>query len=282
MLRPVEGRDDDVGELVYRGPNVMLGYAERRADLALGRTIDELATGDLARFDPVGDVYEIVGRSSRFVKPFGVRIDLDAVESWLRDNLGDSVEVAVGGTDERLTIVAAGADPAVVAAMVRDHTKLPAGAMTVEDGPVPRTLTGKVDYGALARDRSRCVSATGTGATASAVFASVFELDAVPPAATFVSLGGDSLSYIECSIRLEDALGRLPADWHVMPVGALDRLNLQRPNLQRIAGWLGSTRPWCSGRSPSALSCRPTCGSGSCRAARTSCWRWSVSTWPVS
>ena len=51
-LRPVDGCDDDVGELVYRGQNVMLGYAERRADLAMDRTIDELATGDLARYHP--------------------------------------------------------------------------------------------------------------------------------------------------------------------------------------------------------------------------------------
>ncbi len=90
----------------------MLGYAKCSEDLALGRTIEELATGDLARYDSVGDVFEIVGRSSRFVKPFGVRIDLDALESWLRDKLGDTVEVAVGGTDERLTIIATGADPA--------------------------------------------------------------------------------------------------------------------------------------------------------------------------
>ena len=154
ILRPVDEHDDDVGELVYRGPNVMLGYAKCSEDLALGRTIDELATGDLARYDAVADVFEIVGRSSRFVKPFGVRVDLDALETWLRDRLGDTVEVAVGGTDERLTIIATGADPASVAAMVRDHTRLPAGAMTVEDGPVPRTMSGKVEYGALRRDGS--------------------------------------------------------------------------------------------------------------------------------
>ena len=33
------------------GPNVMLGYAERPADLRLGRTVDELRTGDIARRD---------------------------------------------------------------------------------------------------------------------------------------------------------------------------------------------------------------------------------------
>ena len=51
-LRPVDGAPDGVGELVYRGPNVMLGYATEQAELALGATLDELATGDLARFDP--------------------------------------------------------------------------------------------------------------------------------------------------------------------------------------------------------------------------------------
>jgi len=227
-LRPVDGRADDEGELIYRGPNVMLGYAERPEDLALGRSIDELATGDLARYDPVGDVYEIVGRSSRFVKPFGVRVDLDALESWLQTMLGDAVEVAVGGSDERLTVVATGADRESVAAMVRDHTRLPAGAMSVDDGPVPRTMAGKVDYGALARERVVSTTDGRSGATATAIFADVLGMDQVPPGATFVSSGGDSLSYIECSIRLEHSLGRLPVDWHLMPVGSLDRLTKQR------------------------------------------------------
>ena len=38
---------------------------------------------------------------------------------------------------------------------------------------------------------------------------------------TFVSLGGDSLSYVAASVRLEQALGHLPPDWHVTPVRAL-------------------------------------------------------------
>ena len=223
-LRPIEGRDDGTGELIYSGPNVMLGYADRQGDLALGRTIHELATGDLARYHPDADVYEIVGRKSRFVKPLGVRVDLDGVESWLRERLGDTVEVAVGGTDERLEIVASGADRAFVARIVREHTGLPAGAVLVDDGPVPRTSSGKVDYDAV----KLCSDHVGAGASASAVFASVFELDAVVAHATFVSMGGDSLTYIECSIRLEDALGRLPADWHLVPVGELDRLTRQR------------------------------------------------------
>ena len=76
-IDPVPGLEH--GELVYTGPNVMLGYAESPADLAAGRTSTELRTGDLARQHPAG-VYEVVGRRSRFVKIVGLRVDLGQVE----------------------------------------------------------------------------------------------------------------------------------------------------------------------------------------------------------
>ena len=49
-----------------------------------GRTVDALRTGDIARRHPNG-LYEVVGRSSRFVKMYGLRIDLQRVEDALRD-----------------------------------------------------------------------------------------------------------------------------------------------------------------------------------------------------
>ncbi|HEU0042686.1 MAG TPA: AMP-binding protein, partial [Jiangellaceae bacterium] len=82
-LVPADGASDpDVGELVYAGPNVMLGYADCPGDLGRGRTIDVLHTGDLARLDRSG-MYEIVGRRSRIAKIFGLRIDLQQVEAVL-------------------------------------------------------------------------------------------------------------------------------------------------------------------------------------------------------
>ncbi len=93
--------DPDVGELVYAGSNVMLGYAESAADLRLGRTVDELPTGDLARRTADG-LFEIVGRRSRIAKVFGLRIDLDDVEASLER---DGVTACCLARDDRLAVV---------------------------------------------------------------------------------------------------------------------------------------------------------------------------------
>jgi acyl-coenzyme A synthetase/AMP-(fatty) acid ligase len=104
-LQDEEGkRNDDadvVGELVYRGDNVTLGYAECKADLALG---DErhgvLITGDMAKRDSDG-FYYIVGRKKRFVKIFGSRVNLDETERLLLDK---GYTCACTGIDDRMSI----------------------------------------------------------------------------------------------------------------------------------------------------------------------------------
>jgi len=74
-----------VGELVYRGDNVTLGYAECKADLALADDRNGiLVTGDMAKRDSDG-FYYIVGRKKRFVKIFGSRVNLDETERLLLD-----------------------------------------------------------------------------------------------------------------------------------------------------------------------------------------------------
>lgn len=101
-------------ELLYTGPNVMLGYANCRADLALG---DEqhgfLRTGDVARQDEDGYFY-ITGRLKRFVKLAGNRIGLDEVEQQLQNKLG--LPVMASGRDERLVIWLEATDEALVEA----------------------------------------------------------------------------------------------------------------------------------------------------------------------
>ncbi len=105
--RPVDGCGQ-TGELVFRGPNVMMGYAETRDDLARGAELSELATGDLAERDPSG-LFRVVGRKSRMSKIAGMRLGHDALEAALA---AEGIEGAVVGDDERVVAVFASAHSA--------------------------------------------------------------------------------------------------------------------------------------------------------------------------
>jgi long-chain acyl-CoA synthetase len=139
-----------VGELVYRGHNVALGYAECRADLRRGDVWGGvLRTGDLARQDEDGSFF-IEGRRHRFLKIFGVRISLDAVEAWFANR---SMVAAAYGDDNALW-VALQADPALdikalVTQLGEDLTIHPSALKLRVLVQLPRLISGKVDYSCL-------------------------------------------------------------------------------------------------------------------------------------
>jgi acyl-CoA synthetase (AMP-forming)/AMP-acid ligase II/acyl carrier protein len=221
----------DDGELVYRGPNVMLGYAEGPGDLALGRTVHELRTGDLARRTPDG-LYEVVGRRSRFVKLFGLRIDLEHVERTFADN---GVDAVCAGDDEQLVVaVRPGQDGEQVRRLAKRHVGLPpTGVRVCTFEELPRLPSGKPDYVAIAAARGDDAAAEVTGSVRQ-LFADVLRCPAVADDETFVTLGGDSLSYVELSIGLEDILGFVPPDWHLTPVGRLAAMVPRRRRVTRV------------------------------------------------
>ncbi|HEX4978719.1 MAG TPA: AMP-binding protein [Acidimicrobiales bacterium] len=212
------------GELVYRGPNVMLGYATTPGDLALGRAVRELRTGDLAEVGADG-LFRIVGRASRFVKPFGLRVDLDRIEGELTRR---GLVAACAGDDRRVVaaVEGAGSDDDVVAA-VQYVVALPRAAVAVvRVDQLPRLPSGKPDHRAVAALAP--AAAPGDAAlgdqTIGRLFSVVLGVADVSPSDTFVDLGGDSLSYVEMSIALGARLGPLPAAWPSMTVGELERL----------------------------------------------------------
>lgn len=225
-IEPVAGLDD--GELVYTGPNVMLGYAERPGDLSDGPTLTELRTGDLARRHPDG-LYEVVGRRSRFIKIAGLRIDLGRVEQILAD-LG--VQAAAAGTDEQLVAALQGEhEPDLLRKVLARELGIPRGALAMYAvDQLPRLGSGKPDYQAVLAlaeptpEPVKDVSRRNEGPPdVRAILAEQLEVTAVDSNSTFVSLGGDSLSYVATSVRLENALGSLPADWHLLTAAELER-----------------------------------------------------------
>ncbi|MEV6597628.1 AMP-binding protein [Actinoplanes sp. NPDC051346] len=222
-LAPVdETLADGVGELVYSGPNVMLGYAEKPADLALGRTVHDLFTGDLARRGDDG-LFEIIGRRGRFAKLFGIRIDLRHVEAGLES---DGVRACCVASDDELIVAIERAERREnVRRLVAARCGLPARSVRVLVLPeLPRLASGKIDLRAVAALAAEPVPAApvvADGTDLRLLYAEILDHADVTDDSTFVGLGGDSLSYVEMSVRLEQILGRLPVGWHTMPIRQL-------------------------------------------------------------
>jgi hypothetical protein len=232
-LVPIPDGPAEEGELYYRGPNVMLGYATGPRDLALGRTVDLLATGDIARRTPDG-LYEIVGRTQRFVKLFGLRIDLQRVESALDAH---AIRAVCTGNDEFVVVaVERGADCAEVARLVRAETSLPDHCVrVVAFDLMPRLANGKIDDASiLACGADIHTRSTRTPGDMRATYAAVLRRSDITGRDTFVGLGGDSLSYVEVAMCIEERLGYLPDNWHVTPVDELDALEPRRRRLKSM------------------------------------------------
>ncbi len=224
-LRPVpqEAGSEDVGELVYSGPGVMLGYATCRADLSRGADVDDLATGDLARRTADGS-FEVLGRRSRVAKVFGLRLDLDHVEAGLAE-----AGVTAWCVDVDDALVVATETRTDVERVQRETARrcgLPISAVRVHRVPqLPRRSNGKPDHGAVRAldqlDTRPAKPPAPTDGDLVALFAELLDRPLATADSTFVSLGGDSLSYVEVSVRLEELLGQLPPSWHTTRIADL-------------------------------------------------------------
>ena len=134
------------GELVYQGPNVMLGYAESFADLEAGDLLQGiLHTGDLAECDEEGD-YTITGRLKRISKVYGYRINLDDLERAL-DGAG---KVAITSDDLKIFLFVEEGTVEQIERYIKllsQHTHL---HYTTFEGKslqtLPRTASGKINY----------------------------------------------------------------------------------------------------------------------------------------
>jgi acyl-CoA synthetase (AMP-forming)/AMP-acid ligase II len=139
----------DDGEVLYHGPNTMLGYAESAADLARGDDLGGvLRTGDLGRLDDEGFLF-ITGRLKRMGKIFGVRVNLDDIEA----HLAPHGPVAVVAGDDKVHVFVEGADAEAAQAIRKELAAFLNTHFTGLDvrgaEALPLMPTGKIDYRAL-------------------------------------------------------------------------------------------------------------------------------------
>jgi fatty-acyl-CoA synthase len=144
----------DVGELLIRGPEVMLGYWDDPETTA--RTIVDgwLRTGDLARIDEEGFVY-IVDRAKDMLISGGLNVYPAEIESVLAGIPGVAECAVIGVPDPKwgetalaliVPLPGSSVDPQAVVDRCREclaDYKVPRRVL-VRDEPLPRGMSGKI------------------------------------------------------------------------------------------------------------------------------------------
>ncbi len=140
-----------VGEIVYKGGNVMMGYAESRDDLAKGDELNGvLLTGDLGYKDEDGFFY-VTGRMKRFIKIFGLRINLDEVQKMIENHF--YISAGCTGKDDLLKILIQ-SDDHLTEVKVKEEVikmyKLNYKSVIVKStNRIPTNSSGKYDYNGI-------------------------------------------------------------------------------------------------------------------------------------
>ncbi len=140
--------DPDNGEVLYSGPNVFGGYAEKPEDLAYWDDSGLLRTGDLGEMDNDG-YFSITGRMKRFVKLYGNRINLDELERHLKNTAGNTT-VATNGIEDKLLLISYSGEDLNEGGLKKQIFELfkihPTSVRFQKLEEIPLTSNGKVNY----------------------------------------------------------------------------------------------------------------------------------------
>lgn len=135
------------GELLYRGPNVALGYAYCRDDVSLGDEFQgSLLTGDDVRIDDEGFIF-ITGRRKRFVKLQGISVNLDHIESMLK---GAGLNCIVVGRENLIFTCYADCEAQDILDLVNANFSFhPTNLRLQKLDAIPLNSNGKPDYASI-------------------------------------------------------------------------------------------------------------------------------------
>ncbi|MBH3426476.1 amino acid adenylation domain-containing protein [Pseudomonas alkylphenolica] len=255
--------EGEVGEILIRSPYLSLGYWGDTALTGEKFVINPFTaepadicyrTGDLGTYLADGSV-TFLGRADSQVKVRGHRIELAEIETAIARHPRIKQCVVLANNDSamlRLVAYCVAAEP-VTAVELRDalSSELPdymVPALFVFLDAIPLTPNGKIDRRALPAP----VDATpaGTASTSqtlsplalklSEAWANILQVPNVDANLTFVELGGDSLSFVQASMVLEQLIGHLPNRWEQIPVRELaERANQPKPS--KLSLWAMET-----------------------------------------
>jgi len=221
------------GEIVYSGPNVMLGYAMTIDDLVAPERPAKLFTGDIAEINENG-YFRILGRMKRFIKPFGLRVNLDEIEARLSEC---NYDVACTGTDEQLLVFSSHYyNSGDLYSKIESILGLPKNYISYKHiKNIPRLSSGKIDYRSLSKlyekePKAELQYNQSSSDSVISIFTKFFPHSDVSLRDSFETLGGDSLNFIGVSTKLKKHLGNLPSNWQQKPISELVNTVAHRTN----------------------------------------------------
>jgi amino acid adenylation domain-containing protein len=236
--------EGETGEILIRSPYLSLGYwgdtVQTREKFVVNpftNVEDDICyrTGDLGTYLSDGSV-SFLGRGDSQVKIRGHRIELSEIESALSRHPRIKQCVILANNDSssvRLVAYCVSTTP-VSSTELREHVtrQLPeymVPAVFVFLDAIPLTPNGKIDKRAL----PPIAGTTDAGAVNSSqdlsplvlkltnAWSEILEVTHVDANLSFVELGGDSLSFVQASMILEELIGHLPDQWEMMPIREL-------------------------------------------------------------
>ena len=134
-----------VGEMVYYGKNVFLGYAQNIKDLKKkDNNFGKLNTGDFAYRDQESFFY-IVGRKKRIVKLFGKRINLDEIEKII--NKSNIINACISRKEKLIVFICNKKISSVVTKILNKNLNLNKIAFEIKHiSKLPKLNNGKINY----------------------------------------------------------------------------------------------------------------------------------------
>lgn len=147
MQSDISSNNRKIGELIYKGPNVSLGYSNSYKDLEnKNENKYILKTGDLAFKDK--NLFFLYGRKKRIIKYFGNRVSLDDIEDKIKKK---NIEIACIGNDEGLKIFLTKKNYLKeVFFEITKKMRIQKNFFTIKIiKTIPRFKSGKINYGIL-------------------------------------------------------------------------------------------------------------------------------------
>lgn len=260
-----EAAVDDAGRIRIRGPHVARELIVGGARVPNVDAEGWFVTRDLGEIE--GGRLRFLGRADDMLNLSGVKVSSDLLEARIARALGAEGEISVVRIPDadrgdgvlvavRQTCPASDARvaEAATAALAEQGIAAASAVRVGRFAEFPTTDAGKIRRFALAEDwlarqgaapapvpapgrLARCIMALKrpkSAATVSEVFARCFPGRDIRPTDSFVSLGGDSLTFVEASIALAEVLGDLPENWQDMALAELAAFRPSHSAIRRI------------------------------------------------